>query len=463
MIPTYNGVKLPPGPSLPVIAQTMAFGFAQERFIAWSSRKYGDPFTARLPSGRTLVMFSDPAAIKEIFSGSTDDLHAGESTGPVLEPFMGNNSLLLLDGARHLRERRLMMPSFHGERMAAYVQIMAEAARADMATWPVGEPFSMRPHTQRMTLDVILRAVFGVDDHDEVVELRRHLNTMLTATVSPTLLVPLFRRELGGLSPWAKFLKQRERIDAALLAEIRRRRDDPSLADRYDILSMLIQARYEDGEGLSDQALRDELITLLLAGHETTATALAWAFDLLLHDELVMNRLLKEIERGEDAYLDAVIKEVLRIRPVIPQVGRKVMRPLTIAGVELPAGVIAVANILLTHQRPDVYPQPHSFRPERFADKSADTYTWIPFGGGTRRCLGAAFATTELKVVLKTVLSEARLRAADPETEPVARRMITLVPKHGTRVILDERRPVSAAPKVDLEPAREPAQVAAGS
>jgi cytochrome P450 len=439
------------------MAQTLAFGFMQDRFVAWCSRKYGDPFTTRLPSGRTLVMFSDPAAIKEIFSGSNDDLHAGESTGPVLEPFMGNNSLLLLDGARHLRDRRLMMPSFHGERMEIYVKIMADAARTDMATWPVGEPFAMRPHTQSMTLDVILRAVFGVDDANEIAELRRHLHTMLTATVSPQLLVPLFRRELGGLSPWAKFLKQRERVDNALLSEIRRRRQDPALADRDDILSMLIQARYEDGDGLSDQALRDELITLLLAGHETTATALAWAFDLLLHDGLVMSRLTTEIERGEDAYLDAVIKEVLRIRPVIPQVGRKVMRPVTIAGVDLPAGVIAVANILLTHQRPDVYPQPESFRPDRFADRSADTYTWIPFGGGTRRCLGAAFATTELKVVLKTVLSEARLRAADPQTEPVARRMITLVPKHGTRVILDGRKSTPAAPI----PAREPAEVAA--
>ena len=298
-----------------------------------------------------------------MFTASPDDVYAGESTGPILEPFVGTNSLLLLDGARHLRERRMMMPSFHGERMATYVQIMADATRDDMRTWPLHEPFAMRPHTQRITLEVILRAVFGVGDEGSLSTLRGHLHTLLTASVNPTLLLPLFRRRLGGLSPWARFLRLRDEIDAALFAEIQRRRQDPKIASRNDILSMLVQARYQDGSGLTDQAVRDEMITLLLAGHETTATSLAWSIDLLLHHPDVMARLQGEIAAGDDTYLDAVIKEVLRVRPVIPQVGRKLQRPLNLAGTELPKGVIAVANIVLTHQRADVYPEPFRFRP----------------------------------------------------------------------------------------------------
>ena len=447
---SLNGVKLPPGPSLPIAVQTLAMGFRQDAFLGWCSRRFGDPFTVRMPQGRTLVMFSDPVAIKQIFTGSPDDFYAGASTGAVLEPFVGTNSLLLLDGARHLRERRMMMPSFHGERMATYVQVMAEATRRDMATWPLGEPFSMRPHTQTITLDVIMRAIFGVDDEEGQEDLRRRLHVMLTSSMNPQLLLPVFRRRLGGLTPWDKFLRMRKEIDAALFAEINRRREDPDVGNRTDILSMLVQARYEDGSALNDSDLRDELITLLLAGHETTATSLAWAFDLLLHHPEVLARLQQELAAGDDTYLDATIKEVLRVRPVIPQVGRKLQRAVEINGTQLPAGVIAVPNIVLTHQRADVYPEPFRFRPERFIEKPADTYTWIPFGGGTRRCLGAAFATTEMKVVLKTVLAEARLSAADPNPEPMARRMITMVPKHGTRVVLEERLPAGAgqpAPK----------------
>ncbi|MGB2939134.1 MAG: cytochrome P450, partial [Candidatus Dormiibacterota bacterium] len=298
-----NGLKLPPGPSLPVAVQTLAMGFRQDEFLAWARRRFGDPFTIRMPQGRTLVMFSNPVAIKQIFSASPDDLHAGESTGAVLEPFVGTNSLLLLDGARHLKERRMMMPSFHGERMATYVQVMAGATRRDMATWPLGEPFAMRPHTQTITLDVIMRAIFGVDDEKGQEDLRRSLHVMLTSSMNPQLLLPVFRRRLGGYSPWARFLELRKQIDAALFAEIDKRRQDPDIEGRGDILSMLIQARYEDGAGLNDRDLRDELITLLLAGHETTATSLAWAFDLLLHHPQVMARLQKELAAGDDTYL----------------------------------------------------------------------------------------------------------------------------------------------------------------
>jgi cytochrome P450 len=280
------------------------------------------------------------------------------------------------------------------------------------------------------------------------------MDRILLASGSPILLVPAFRHDLGPRSPWGRFLRQRDEVDRVLLGWIRHRRQDPRLDERDDILSLLIQARYEDGGALNDQDLRDELITLLLAGHETTATALAWAFDLLLHHPGVLDRLTAELGAGEEAFLDAVIKETLRIRPVIPMVGRRLMRPMSLGGYDLPSGVIAVANIFLTHRRPDLYPDPLAFKPERFIESQADTYTWIPFGGGTRRCLGAAFATTEMRVVLRTVLTEARLSAGNPEMEAVGRRAVTMVPKRGALVVLDHLRPPRS-----VEPAPELAEV----
>jgi cytochrome P450 len=447
---------LPDGPRLPMPIQTGLFGFRMPQFLDYCARHFGETFTARLP-GRVMVHFTNPAAIREIFSGSFDDLHAGESNSVILEPFVGTNSLLLLDGARHLRERKLMLPPFHGERMKTYIRVMTDATLADIATWPVGTPFALRPHTQAITLDVILRAVFGADDPERLRALRVQMDRILLASGSPILLVPAFRHDLGPRSPWGRFLRQRDEVDRVLLGWIRHRRQDPRLDERDDILSLLIQARYEDGGALNDQDLRDELITLLLAGHETTATALAWAFDLLLHHPAVLDRLTAELGAGEEAFLDAVIKETLRIRPVIPMVGRRLMRPMSLGGYDLPSGVIAVANIFLTHRRPDLYPDPLAFKPERFIESQADTYTWIPFGGGTRRCLGAAFATTEMRVVLRTVLTEARLSAGNPEMEAVGRRAVTMVPKRGALVVLDHLRPPRS-----VEPAPELAEVTTG-
>jgi cytochrome P450 len=434
---------LPDGPTFATPIQTGLFGFRLPQFFDYCTRRYGETFTTRLPD-RVMVHFTNPAAIRELFSASFEDVHAGDSNAVVLEPFVGTNSLLLLDGARHLKERKLMLPPFHGERMKTYIRVMTEATQADMARWPVGETFALRPHTQSITLDVILRAVFGADDPERMAELRTQLDRVLLASGSPILLVPAFRHDLGPLSPWGRFLSQRDDVDRVLLAWIRHRRHDPGVADRDDILSLLVQARYEDGGALHDHDLRDELITLLLAGHETTATALSWAFDLLLHHPAVLDRLTAELRLGDETYLDAVIKETLRIRPVIPLVGRRLMRPMRLGGYDLPEGIIAVANIFLTHRRADIYPDPLAFKPERFIDSPADTYTWIPFGGGTRRCLGAAFATTEMRVVLRTVLTQARLRAGSPRMENVGRRAVTLVPKRGTLVVLD--KPPSSRP-----------------
>jgi cytochrome P450 len=430
-------MPLPPGPRLPVAVQTLAFGLRAIGFMERCRRRYGDTFTLRLPAGRTLVMFSRPDAIRDIFAASPEDATAGDSNAFALEPFVGTGSLLLLDGQRHLDERRLMLPPFHGERMRAYIGLIAEITRDDVASWPVGTPFPLRSRTQAITFEVILRAVFGLDEGDRLHAVRGATAGMLRFASKPLLMLPALRRDLGPLTPWRSFVEVRTRVRAAIVDMIRERRADPRVSERGDILSLLVQARRPDGSGLGDDELCDELLTLLLAGHETTATALAWTFDLVLHDRAVLHRLQTDID--DDTYVDAVIKEALRLRPVIPEVGRRLVRPMTIGGIDLPAGVFAVPNIVLVHRREDVYPDPLAFRPERFLGRRPDPYAWLPFGGGTRRCLGASFALTEMRVVLRTVLNSTRLAAADPAEERVRRRIVTLAPRHGTRVVLDVR------------------------
>jgi len=428
-------MALPPGPRLPVAAQTLLFGLKSVDYMERCGRRYGDAFTLRLPAGRTLVLFSRPDAIRDIFAASPEDATAGDSNAFALEPFVGSGSLLLLDGRRHLDERRLMLPPFHGERMRAYTGLIADITREDIASWPAGSVFSMRSRTQEITFEVILRAVFGLDEGERLHAVRAATADMLRFASKPLLMLPAFRRDLGPLTPWRSFVEVRARVREAIVDTIRERRADPMVAERADILSMLVQARRPDGSGLGDDELCDELLTLLLAGHETTATALAWTFDLVLHDPPVLERLHRDPD--DDAYVDAVIKEALRLRPVIPEVGRRLVRPMTIGGIDLPAGVFAVPNIVLVHRRPDVYPDPLAFRPERFLGRRPDPYAWLPFGGGTRRCLGASFAQTEMRVVLRTVLASTRLRAADPDLEQVRRRIVTLAPRHGTRVVVD--------------------------
>ena len=308
---------------------------------------------------------------------------------------------------------------------------MTEATERDMDTWPRQTPFALRPHMQTITFDVILRAVFGVREDDRLAALRAAMERLVGYSGS-LILLPAMRRDLGPLSPWRRFTRLRSAVDAELHALIRRRRADPLLTERTDILSLLLQA----GQ-LRDTQLRDELLTMLFAGHETTATAIAWAFDLLLHDAAALERLNAELRAGGNEYLDAVIKETLRLRPVISEVGRTLTRPARIGGWDLPQGAVIVPNVLLLHRDPELFPDPLSFRPERFLDGSCDASAWIPFGGGVRRCLGAAFAMEEMRVVLRTVLLRFRLRAARASPEKPRRRAVTMIPRAGTRVILD--------------------------
>jgi cytochrome P450 len=354
----------------------------------------------------------------------------------VLRPLLGPRSLLLQEGEEHLRRRKLMLPPFHGERMRAYERTITEVAAAEIATWPIGTPFAVHPSMQAITLEVIMRAVFGVTDPQRREGLRDGLLAVLSESASPAafgLTLPVLKE----LPHYRRFAAKVAHTDELLAAEIAERRADPGLDSREDILSMLVSATFDDGSRMSDSELRDQLLTLLLAGHETTATALAWTFDLLLHTPPALERLLTELEGDDVAYLDAVIDESLRVRPVVPMTGRLLREPAVLGGYELPTDSVVFAAIYMLHTNPAVYPDPFAFQPERFLDQGPETYSWIPFGGGTRRCIGAAFAELELRVVLREVLRSVRLVAADPRPQRMVRRNVTLTPADGTRVIAE--------------------------
>jgi cytochrome P450 len=403
--------------------------------------QYGDNFAVKfLGFESPMTMISDPAAIKALYTERSHGLPPGREV--FLEPVLGSRSLLLLKGADHLAHRKLMLPAFHGERMRSYEPLVEEIVDAEIDSWPLGEEFPIHPRMQAITLEVILRVVFGVAEGPRLDRLRLVLTELLAETSSPfAQLLGLALRRFGSKGPWARLEKQLREIDDLLYAEIGERRAEQGLEKRDDILSVLMAARYEDGGALPDVDLRDQLLTLLLAGHETTATALAWTFDLLLRHAEPRRRLLDSLEAGEDDYLRATIAEALRLRPVVPLAGRRLSKELSVDGLTLPAGTDVTPAIWLTHTRADVYPEPFAFRPERFLEEAPDTYAWIPFGGGIRRCLGAAFSEFEMRIVLREVLTRCELRKASPAAEKIGRRSITLSPKQGTPVILSSRHP----------------------
>jgi cytochrome P450 len=434
---------LPPGPRLPAALQALRYARDPLNFLTNLQRRHGDIFTLRFPYFGRLVYVTTPELVKAVFTGPPDRFHAGEANATVLEPALGPNSVLTLDDDPHMRQRKLLLPPFHGERIDAYGSLMREITLREMESWPVGEPFALRPHTQRITLAVIMRAVFGVHDEDRLVRFQRLIEEF-SRRVNSVIALPFLRRNLGRFSPWSRFLRAREAMDAFIYEEIALRRAEVEAAsgEHDDVLSLLLAARHDDGSPMSDEELRDELVTVLGAGHETTATALAWAMERLLRNPRVLDRLRQSIAAGEDEYLDATIKETLRARPVIVDVARKLTAPATIAGYELPAGTYVLPAIAALHYREDLFPEPDRFQPERFLDGKAETYAWIPFGGGVRRCIGAAFAEYEMRVVLRTILERAELSAPDPDPEAVKVRNITLAPGRGARVRLD--RPLQA-------------------
>jgi cytochrome P450 len=428
---------LPPGPSESPAVQLIRWLVRPIAFMESSRRRFGDAFSVRFPGfERPMVMISDPETIKALYTAHEHGLPPGRTIS--LLPVMGPNSVLLLEGREHLARRKLMLPPFHGERMRSYEAIMREATERQIASWPESEPFAIHPHMQAITLEVILSAVFGVTDRTRGDLLRERLPLLLGETSSAALQLRfLLASRLRRGDPMARLREISASIDELLFAEIADRRADPTLGEREDILSLLVAARFEDGGSMSDRDLRDQLVTLLLAGHETTATGLAWTFDLLLRHPAVLARLVAEVDAGgDDAYLRAVTREALRLRPVVPLAGRRLASDLEAGGLRLAAGTDVTPAIWLTHTRADLYPEPYAFRPERFLDGPPGGYGWIPFGGGIRRCLGASFAEMEMRVVLETILRQAVLRPAgtNPRAERVTRRNVTFSPRRGTLV-----------------------------
>ncbi|HVS27962.1 MAG TPA: cytochrome P450 [Solirubrobacteraceae bacterium] len=429
---------LPPRPDLSRLMMSAGFVVMPTRFLDACQRRCGDYFTLRPAADRLVVVTADPHAVKQVFTGDPDVLLAGEGN-VVLAPILGSGSVLLLDRQEHLRHRRLLLPPFHGERMREYGTLMADVAERHVASWPHGRRFATLASMQAITLEVIMRAVFGVDDRERRERLGAPLRRLLDMIASRrrVLMLALTAGRNGPRSPWGRFAAVRRDADALLYEEIRARRADPG-SDRDDIFSLLLAARDEDGQPLTDSELRDELMTLLVAGHETTATALAWTLERVVRHPEVLDRLQDEQRAGGEDYLDAVIKETLRLRPVVPAVVRRLAKPMEFGGWELPAGVNIAPSIYLLHRRADIYPEPLAFRPERFLEGIPGTYEWIPFGGGVRRCLGASFALFEMRVVLTAVLKQVRLRPTRRRPqEGVTRRAITFAPSRGGRIAVD--------------------------
>lgn len=427
-----------------------AVGFVRRpfQFLDACARRYGDWFTVRAPGLPPYVFTSAPDAIRDVFSGDPEQLHAGEANAP-LAAFMGPHSILLLDGAAHLRERRLLLPPFHGERMQTYGAAMQEITDRAIDTWPVGEAFPIHRSFQAITFEVILRTVFGFDEGPALARLRACLSRLFAIFASPSgalIQIPAFQIELGGWSPWGRVVRLKREVEEILYAEFARRRAQGT-GGRNDVLSLLLEARDEQGAAMTDAELRDEMLTLLLAGHETTAASLAWVIHRVLARPDVMTQMTEELVRvgcepqriNDLVYLDAVIKEASRLDPVIPNVGRRLHVPLRIGGRDLPAGPIVAPCIYLAHRRPDLWPDPERFDPERFVGTRINPVAFFPFGGGTRRCIGAAFATYEMKIVLARIFSRVTLEPAPGYRARFVRRSIAFAPSEGLPVVVSER------------------------
>ena len=453
-------MDFPPGPRMPSLMQAAFVTASPYGWMIKRWRRYGDVFSSRFPIFGRVVYVADPALVKEVFTGDAGTFHAGEANTLALGDALGEHSLLTLDEDRHLSQRKLLLPPFHGESVRRYLEVMVEATEREVATWPVGKEIELRPRMQAITLDVILRAVFGVRD-DERMDLFRERIPPLGETTSVLNWLPFMERDFGGITPAARFRRALAAVDELIYAEIADRRADPEGDQRDDVLSLLLRARHEEGSPMTDTELRDELMTLLTAGHETTATGLAWAFERLLRTPRVLERLTRSLD--DDEYLDAVVKETLRVRPVIVDVARKLTRETEIAGWRLPAGTLVLPAIAVLHARPDLYESPAEFMPERFLDGGPESYAWIPFGGGVRRCIGASFAQAEMRTVLREVLRRVRLRAPTQRPERGVVRHVTVVPGRGARAVVGGKGTLAGTARSQVGLPVEPAAELAGA
>jgi cytochrome P450 family 135 len=412
--------------------------FRPIEFMELCRRRYGPIFTLRLGPNHNVTMVADPRLAKKVMAGDPAVFRAGDTNG-TFRPVVGPNSILLLDGDAHMRQRKILLPGFGASHGAQFVDPVREIAQARLSGWKPGQRLRLQDEMEAISFASIMRVVFGEHSDDSHAELRRLIPEMMDRCDSFLTMMPWFRRELAGGSPYARLMRVVDEVDLLLYETITERRADPMTQLRDDTLSLLVRAEHEDGSPLTDQEIRDEVLTMVMAGYETTTSGCAWALERLLRSPDKLQRLTAEIEKGEDdAYLDAVVKETLRARPVVPVVARHLAEAIELDGYVIPAGSTVMVSIHLVHNDEQTYPEPHDFRPERFLGGTPDGAAWIPFGGGVRRCIGARFAELEIKVVLTQVLATARLRPVGRTSEGAKRKRFTLAPEGGAAAVVEE-------------------------
>ena len=439
---------LPPGPKAPGALQTLQWMYRPIEFMEHCRERYGRIFSLRLGPASNVFVIADPHAAKQVLTADPEHFRAGDTNG-IFRDVVGNHSILVMDGPEHLHHRRILLPVVgrHAER---YRELIADIARARIASWQPGSELRLLGEMEAISFEVMMRISMGTDGtSDREASLRTLIPRMMDKCESPFTLIPWFRHEVGGITPYARLMKFIDGIDEILYEAISERRMDPLIELRDDALSLLIRATDDEGSPLEDRVIRDELLTMLMAGYETTTAGLTWAFERLLRTPEKLTRLVAELEDGDETYLMAVVKETLRRRPVIPIAARKALVPIELMGYNLPAGSVLMVAIYLIHSDAEIYPEPKEFRPERFLDanpKGTEGGAWIPFGGGIRRCLGASLAQYELAVVLRTVLEEAELSLVQESAEPVARRRFTLSPAREGLVRVESVSPGVSSP-----------------
>jgi cytochrome P450 len=441
--------QLPPGPKIPAIWQTIATWTRPTASLDRAWARYGRRFTIRVLGQAPFVILSDPQDIKEVFQAPPDVLHPGEGAR-ILEQVVGPNSVILLDEHPHLEQRKLLLPAFHGESMQSLAGLMEELTEREIATWPREQTITLHSRLQKLTLEIVLRAVFGLEQGAQLDQLRQLLTEILKFAENPLSLLPFAQQALAGRGPVGRVERLGEEADKLIYQLIDERRS--AGVGGPDVLALLLSAEHEDGSPMSPEEMRDELVTALVAGHETTASQLAWGFEQLARHPRVTERLAEELDGDADTpYLSATIHEIMRRRPVLINAEpRLVKQPVDIGGVGYPPGVVLMANAHLVHHDPDIYPEPHAFRPERFLGEAPGTYTWLSFGGGRRRCLGASFAMLEMKIVLRAVIQHNLLVPVGGRPERARRRSITISPSRGCEIILRER-PNGSGKRADIE------------
>jgi cytochrome P450 len=431
---------------MPSTLQAIAWARRPLPFLERCQKHFGDIFTIRVKHAGTWVILADPEDVKKVFTADHAVLGVGLANS-ILGPLLGPRSVMLLEEPEHVKRRKLMLPPFHGERMKGYSEMMAEVTRRELETWPVGEPFELWPRMQEITLEAIMRVVFGPVETESLQRLRAALRRLTNWMNDPKRLNLLAAAGPSRFAGNKDYRAMMEPVELGVLEQVRLRRRDGGCTDGADIAAMLGEARYEDGSPMTEQDLRDELVTLLTDG--PTSSLISWAFERLLRHPREYARLRAEIAAGEDdAYLDAVVKETLRLCPAAPIVVRKLLEPMQLGGYTIPAGTTVAPCVHLVHRREEIYPEPLRYRPERFLEQPAGTYTWIPFGGGVRRCLAAPYAQLLMKQVIGTVVSQVDLRPADPRSERAEKSAIAFVPHFHALVIATPREQPRQEPPV---------------